>query len=266
MTKCNNTILTEHAQNFIRDVMADRLRKAGFISQNRKDIHWYRVVGGNVLQAIIFYSQWSALPMFLGIGYSCHPLFLTPEYHSGIRLVNSANARRSFEVFNSGRMVLKDYNNACFSPEIAVMCPQDEYHGADILEEILSRLDAVRTPEQCYTFHKHRFSIVAEQLEASIERLYENISVDFMDEVIFNDDQEMIPYCKARIIHLEELYERIPKIRKLWKSELYDINALEHLRPAVFENKQEEHLEYLHAKEQANILELKRKIRGIPGL
>ena len=56
----NNSMLFEHTQRFMREVMADRLREEGFVSYKGEDIHWYRLVNNEVVQAIYFVTRHTA--------------------------------------------------------------------------------------------------------------------------------------------------------------------------------------------------------------
>lgn len=263
MSSDSKRIINEHAQKYVRAVMADQLRQEGFASKNGNDLQWYRVVDGNVLHAVFFSTQWAKLPLFMNIAYSCHPLFITPEYPSGVHMPTML---RSLEAVNPGRPITKLSNNAVYSPAAAVTCPNDAYKGSDILADILSRLNDARTVEQCYEVHKQRFHRAAEHLNKPVEEMYWRFSVDFMDEVVFFDDQELYPYCEDRIKREIERYNKAQSTRKLWNIEKYEIESLSHLKKAVLDHEPAEHLLYLEQKQISNIQQLKRKVKGIHGL
>ena len=78
----NNSMLFEHTQRFMREVMAERLREEGFVSYKGEDIHWYRLVNNEVVQAIYFVTRHASL--YSGGGfelcYGCHPMFISPIF------------------------------------------------------------------------------------------------------------------------------------------------------------------------------------------
>ena len=251
-------ILDKHAHEYIREIMADQLLNAGYTNKDGKNLHWYRVVNDNVLHAVYFYTQHAALPMFMGIAYSCHPLFIAPEYPKSVHITAGL---RSLEAFNWGRMVAKpDIRNAPYSNSCLVVCPDDPHKGSDILADILSRMDGVNTVAQCYEMHKQRHITSAKLLNLAPERLFWNISSDFMDEAIFTADYEMYPYCEARIINEIRRYEKAETIRKLHKVEIADWEAIKRLKLAIMEGKRDEHLQYLACQQEINIRQLKKKL------
>lgn len=258
MAKEKVNTLNEHAQNYIRTVMADHLRREGYVSKDGMDLQWYRVMNGNVLHAIYFYTRWAALPMFMAIGYGCHPLFIPPEYPKNIYMPSML---RSLEALNPGKQLVKQNGNTVYSSNAAVTCPNDNFYGGDILESILMQLNGIRTVEQCYAVHKHRYQTAAKLLNLSKDEMYHNISSDFMDEAVFLDDQELYPYCTAQITKKLARYAEAQESRKLWNVEKYELNALIHLQEAIIDQKREAHLLYLQERQEINIRQLKRRVK-----
>ena len=252
-------VLNENAQNYVRAVMADHLRREGYVSKDGMDLQWYRVINGDVLQAVFFYTRWAALPMFMAIGYSCHPLFITPEFPKGIHMPSML---RSLESVNPGKQLVKQNGNSIYAANAAVTCPDDSFKGVDILESILDQLDGIRSVEQCYAIHKQRYLKAAELLNLAQEELYHNISTDFMDEAVFFNDQDLYSYCASRIQNELTRYEKAQETRKLWNIEKYELNALYHLKEAIINQKRDEHLMYLQQRQAENIRLLKRRVKG----
>ena len=263
MEKNKMDLLNTHAKNYIRAVMANLLHREGFVSSGEKDLHWYRVVNGSVLQTVYFYTHWKALPIFMSIAYGCHPLFIPPEYPSGI---HKGSMLRSFEVMNPGKVIGKkgeNISNSIFAPDACVSCPDDSYRGCDILTSILEKLNAIQTIEQCYTEHKHRYIHVAELLKLPPDETFCRISVDFMDEVAYMADEELYPYCISRINGELERYAKAQETRNLWKIEKYELSALTHLRTAIIDQRRKEYLTYLQERQSQSIRQLKRKVKDI---
>lgn len=260
MDKSRNQILNSHAQRYIREIMSDQLLTRGYVSRNNEGLHWYRIINGNLLQAVYFYSQWAAMPILMGIGYGCHPMFIAPEYPCGIHI---GSMMRSHEALNPGRMIMKQANKGCYSNEIAVTCPDDAYHGADILTDILLRMDSVHSIEECYSMHKKARISVMQQLGLPESDAFRNISTDFMDESIYFDDKALYPCCISRITSELERYERAQTVRKLHNVEKADIEALMRLKTAILEDNRETHIHYLQEQERKNLSQLVKKVKGI---
>ena len=263
MAKIKTDILNAHAQNYIRAVMADQLCREGFVSRGEKYLHWYRVVNGSIMQTVYFYTHWKALPMFMSIAYGCHPLFIPPEYPSGIYM---GSMLRSYEVMNPGKVIGKkadNISNSIFAPDACVSCPDDPYRGCDILSSILEKLNKIQTIEQCYTEHKHRYIHAAEMLKLPAEETFCRVSVDFMDEVVYMADDELYPYCILRIIGELERYTKAQENRNLWKIEKYELSTLTQLRAAIIDHRREEYMIYLQERQAQSIMQLKRKVKGI---
>lgn len=253
------SIVNEHAQNYIRAVMADRLRSEGFVSRGGKDFHWYRLVNNDVVQAVYFHTQWAKLPLFMAIGYGCHPLFIAPEYCSGIRM---AGVARSHEAVDPGRFIIKQgITNAPYSLSAMVTCPTDPAHGADILDDILSRIPHAPSIEDCYALHKQRLIDSAKELEVEPEKLYSNLSTDFMDEVIYMDDRQMYPYCEATLRHKFECFERGQAVRTLHPTEIAELNACKDIEQAILHGQRDHHLELLRQRAADNLATLKKKVK-----
>lgn len=260
MGKTMKQILNSHAQRYIREVMADQLESRGYVSKNGEGLHWYRIIGGNLTQAVYFYSQWAAMPILMGIGYGCHPMFIAPEYPSGIHI---PSMMRSHEVFNPGRMIMKQINKGCYSDEIAVTCPADIFCGADILKDILLKLDSVHSIEECYSMHKQARISVMQLLGLPEKDAFRNISTDFMEEVVYLGDRDFYPSCISRITSELERYERAQKVRKLHRIEKAEIDTLMRLKAAIIEDNREDHIQYLKDQQQKNLSQLIKKVKGI---
>lgn len=260
MDKEKKQLLNDHASRYIHEVMSDQLISRGYVSRNNEGLHWYRIINGNLLQAIYFYSQWATMPILMGIGYGCHPLFIAPEYPRGIHI---GSMMRSSEALNPGRMIMKQGNKGCYSNEIAVSCPDDPYHGADILTDILLRMDQIQNIEECYRTHKQARIRVMQQLGLPETDAFRNISTDFMDEVVYFNDRELFPACTSRITSELERYERAQTVRKLRKVEKADIDALMRLKTAIIDSNRETYIQYLQEQHQKNLSQLIKKVKGI---
>lgn len=257
MGKELNKALNDHAQRYVREVMANQLLSNGYVSKGNQDLHWYRIVNSDMVQAVYFYTQWAAGPIMMAIGYASHPLFIAPEYPKNLYMPTML---RSLEAVNPGRMILKQKNLGCYAPDIAVSCPNDEYKGSDIIEDILARLDKISTIEECYNMHKQEYIKVAELVNLPAEEVFWNMSADFMNEVVYMDDSELYSRCVIRITKELARYEKAQQVRKLWNVEKADLESLNRLKSAIIDGKRQEHLDYLENQRQANLRQLIKKV------
>ena len=102
---------------------------------------------------------------------------------------------------------------------------------------------------------------MAELVALPKENAFDRISADFMDEVVYMDDQELYPHCEKRITSELQRYERAQNIRKLSKVEIADRESLSRLRGAILENKREDHLGYLQERANQNLRQFQRKMK-----
>lgn len=255
--RVTDSILNQHAQSFIGYAMADELKKEGFASARNKGIHWFRVVNGEILQSVLFYTTHAHLPMFLEIGFASCPLFITPEIPKSVR---RPAVLRGMESFNRGYPILKKHGNANFSPEVAVVCPSDEFRGLDILRGVIAQLNEIRTMRDCYEKHIEDILKLASIAGIPIkEVMYNRMSVDLMDEIVYFDDQRWYDICKRKILHDLPWYTELNEEQKLWNAHKFILNAYSHLNVAIVEGKRELHLEYLQACKENNIKMLRKK-------
>lgn len=262
MDKNKTALINAHAKNYIHAVMSEQLHRDGYARKGEKGFHWYRVIDGSFLQTIYFYTQWKAMPIFMSIGHGCHPLFIPPEYPTGLQV----SMQRSYEVVNPGRVIGKrgeNISNSIFSPEAAVMCPNDQFRGGDILASVLEMQNGIHTIEQCYAMHKQRHIKVAEHLHLPSEETFQRVSADFMTEAVFFDDTELFPVFIPRINSEIDRYTKAQESRQLWNIEKYDLEVFLHLKKAVIEHQREDFLIYLRERQTDNIAALRRRVKGM---
>jgi hypothetical protein len=242
-------VLLQHAQNYVRAVMADRLREEGFVSKDGEDVYWYRVVNGDVIHSVSFITRHTSIPMWMQIGIGFHPLFITPEFPNSPYIY----AMPASEVMSDGNYIVKESNNAVFSENAKTICPHDALHGRDILEGAMSVFEMAQTPRQCYEIHKER---KRDALECGSLL---TMSSAFVDEVIYWDDQELYPFCgryiEKEITVCEDL---LSKGRKLPRSYVRNYQNLLAAKPAIFESRREDYLEVLYSRIPETIRRLKK--------
>ena len=73
-----------HAKAYIQEVFESILRAEGFQCPDDRLLCWYRIHNEEVVNSIIFYTQYPNLPLMLGIGYGIFPSFQKPFYLSNV--------------------------------------------------------------------------------------------------------------------------------------------------------------------------------------
>lgn len=248
--------LFEHTQRYVREVMADRLRAEGFVSYKGEDIHWYRLVNNEVVHAVYFITRHAKLNSFFEIRYGCHPLFIPPIFQKspylygapGYEQMNDSVPERipgSTAYGVQGLMLFGSCNRPYRIPDAMIMCPRDKNNGLDVLELVLPTMDTMKDPRACYEMHKKRRA-----REIEIGNTY-TMSPYFVDEVLFWEDQGLIPYCKEyidnkmyRLAYLQKSGERPHK------SEHRELEQCFLLNTVLNEGCQHEYLQTFQARAQ----------------
>lgn len=259
------TDLFEHMQRYTREVFAERLRQEGFSSYKGQDIHWYRLVNNEVIQAVYITASSVAPCTFAEIKYGCHPLFISPIFQkspimNGLEDLVQISYLIPERIPNSTkdgveRFLLYDFNmliRAYREPDVLIMCSPEQNYGLDVLEKLLAVLNQTTTPLACYELHKdlrRRLSFPSFRVRSTY----------FVDEVLYWKDEELYPYCrefvKAEAERLENAKNKgftIPKAYKQSWERGYALNQ-------VFEQGNfEEYLHTLQEQEQRNLRLLER--------
>lgn len=254
--------LFEHAQRYMREVMAPRLREEGFVSYKGEDIHWYRLVNNEVVQAIYFGTRHTALQSSFSIYIGFHPLFIPPVFQkSPYFRAEPGFAQMSYRVPELvpgstphgiiNLMLYGLYNRVYRIPDVLIPCPRDKNDGLDILNQVFSIFESVKTPKACYEMHKRM---------QEIESVF-SMSTYFVDEVLFWGDKELYPYCQQYmedfIAMLRKAQESGKFFHKTHEEELERLLAMKD----AFSNR-EQYLQVLKEREQKT-LHLLEKYTGI---
>lgn len=207
------TELFEHMQNYTREVFAERLREEGFSSYKGQDVHWYRLVNNEVVQAVYFVIRHTMTPAFAEIRYGCHPLFISPifqksPYMHGVpgyeqmsNLIPKTTSCSTIDDFD-GLLLNGMYNNRPYRvPDALIFCSPDQNNGLDVLEKLLPVLDKKTTPLACYELHKTIRKPIIDNNSTGMMTSY------FVDEVLYWQDKKLYSYCKEfvkqEVRHLE---------------------------------------------------------------
>lgn len=261
------TELFEHMQRYTREVFAERLLKEGFSSYKGQDIHWYRIVNNEVIQAVYFVA-FNAVPCtFAEIKYGCHPLFVPPIFQKS-PLINGLWDHVQISEFipetvpgsttyGLDRLLLySQYNNRPYRvPDALIMCAPDQNNGLDVLEKLLSVLNRTTTAFACYEFHKE----LSRQLSQINSIPFKIRSTYFVDEALYFEDKELFSCCrefaKNEALCLETAIKKGVTIPKMYKQSWERSSTLNQ----VFENGNfEEYLQTLQDRAQHNLRLLER--------
>ena len=231
MAKVTGSVLLEHVQRFVREVYADRLHQAGFSSYKNEDIHWYRLIDGQVVQSVYFIANYMALPAMLEIRYGSHPLFIPPIFQRspymrgepGYELMYTAIPEITPSSMPRGiqRSQIHGLTNIIYRiPDAVVHCPADMHTTHAILEKVLSVLDAIHTPEDCYKAHKN-------WRQGQIENgSWLTMSPYFVEEALCWEDSPLYPFCMEYIEGKISWLEGAKNLRKTDKEELTHLLTL----------------------------------------
>lgn len=212
--------LFEHSQRFIQEVFAERLRQSGFVSYKGEDIHWFRIVNHEVVQAVYFVTRSATLQSTFEIRFGAHPLYISPIFQKSPYLF----AEPGYEQMNDmipetvpgstpygfeGLRLYGMYNRPYRVPDVLIPCPQDKNNGLDVLEKLLPVLDKLTTPFDCYQMHKKR-----REREIENENTF-SMSTYFVDEVLFWEDEALYPFCKKYVADWVTSLERLQNNNEL---------------------------------------------------
>ena len=241
MMKVTKGMVFTHVQQYIREVYAERLRKAGFYSYKGEDIHWFRLVNNEVIHAVYFVADYPSFPVMLEIGYGCHPLFIPPILQHGPVMHPKPGYEQMHNIIRElipgsmphgvQRSLIHGLTNRIYRvPDVMVSCPADEHTSQCILQNVLSELEPINTPFDCYKAHKHWRNT---QIESGS---WMTMTTYFVDEVLYWEDEALYPYCMDYVSGKLEWLEGVQRMGKLTKKadrdELVQLQALK----AVFLN------------------------------
>ena len=222
----NMSEMFEHAQRYMREVMAARLMEEGFSSYKGEDIHWYRLIDNKVVQAIYFVTRHATLDSLFEFRYGCHPLFIPPVFQKSPYLFADFGYEQMNDIVPEqvpGSTALGFHTLQLVGlgtspyrvPDILIQCPRDKNRGQDVLELIFPVLNFTKTPYACYEMHKNRRMQIIENNSTGMMSPY------FVDEVLFWNDNDLIPYCQkylnermGQFIHWQKIGYRLNRLQQ----------------------------------------------------
>lgn len=238
--------LSGYAQAYTRKVFGAYLQSKGFVSYKNQGFSWYRVVNNEVIQTLYFHTRQNYIPVCMEIGYGIHPLYVSPVYPAGVFY---RDPPVNFEIFSTDFImkVQPNVTNMVYSPEIQVICPNDEFKGLDVIMAIVEKMDELHSGKQVYQMHK-----------ASYEgKGYRAASTDFFDEVIYNNDSTLFEPCLEMI---EERLLRWGKDPKPSTRTTLMLNQLQLQKKTIETGNRDELMEVLAKRKEKNVKDLRRKV------
>ena len=256
------SILSKHIKAYVESVVGDNLRREGFINRNGNGTDWHRVLNGEVYQALFFRPVFSYLPIMLQVHYCCHPLYIEPFFPQNLK--SPIGPPRSIEAAGYTQTIIKRCGESVYSPEIAVRCPSDEYKGKDMIMSCVELLNSISTAEACYMYHKQDYYRVAQEQNWTMEYMFlRRLSVDFIEEAVFYNDQDVFPYCLPWINQEFERYALFRKVRRANEYEEAVEFVLKKLNRMFLDGTRDEYLDYLKQRQEENISLLYKKIKQL---
>ena len=189
-------IIAKEAQIYIREVHRDTLVQCGFSSLDGEDLAWYRIINGEVLQSVHFFTRHTFTPIIMEMAYGCMPLYLAPMFPKGAYLYALPD---SCEICTKVQL-MQGKTNGPYSRESSVMCPMEGNRGLEILkDEILAPLDRIDSADSCFALHRRRYAQ---------KGTWHTMSLEFMDEVLYRQEQDLYEVCRKRGGHLLQNFDR----------------------------------------------------------
>ena len=254
-----SSVLFEHAQRYAQEVMAPRLREEGFVSYKGEDLHWYRLVNNEIVQAVYLGTRHTAVQSPFSIYVGFHPLFIPPIFqrspyfrvepsyvqmcHRIPELIPGSTPHGMTNLMLYGQQIAP-YR----VPDVLIPCPVDKNYGLDVLEQVFPFLETVKTPEACYKMHKR-------MNKSNLNTAF------FLDEVLFWNDKEMHSVCQEYMDWMLPMLRAAEKTGKFFfKVHKEELERLLLIKEA-FTNR-DQYMEVLKARTQET-LRLLKKYTGI---
>ena len=266
MPKTSQSLLFSHVQRYVREVYADQLRQAGFISYRNEGVHWYRLVNGDVLHGVYFVTRYPAFPVMLEIGYGCHPLFIPPIAQRSPYIRTLPGNEQMYHIipelipgstpYGIQRSQLHGTLNKIHrEPDVLVHCPVDDHTTQLLLDRVLSVLDAAVTSSACFEKHKC-------WRQSQIENgSWLTMTPYFVDEVLYWEDNSLYAFCMdyldGKIRWIDSVVQSGQKMRKKDQEEYAQLVSL---RNAFQQDDKHEYIQLLHDRARTNRSKLEKWI------
>jgi len=226
----------EKVQKIVRETFLDRLHEAGFASYKGEDIHWYRLIDDEVIQCIYFATMYTGFPFAIEIRYASHPLYIPPVFQKNPYIRND---RLWYDQMN---YIIPEIEPGIGSDgeQRTLLFGQTAQYPLKVLEQILSVIEEMKTPQDCYTMHKKWY---AHSLENDS---YLVMSTYFVDEVLYWEDESLYPFCKSYVTAMSEVLTEASKTGKyFYKADQEQLERLLELKDVFENNSRKDYLQKL---------------------
>ncbi len=240
-------------QQYVRGVFAQRLRQEGFSSINGNDLQWFRLVNQDVVNAIVFFTPWADVPVLPLIGYGIYPTFLNPYIPKKVHITDP---NCGWELFTQHQLVEsgdEPLMTQIYSKDVPVYCPGRDGKGIYTFDEILlPKMEQCQTPMHCYELHKQAY---LSKTHYSIDQRFNFLSYEFIEEMIYFDDEEMYPYAQSAIVKELAAYQEMYAGSKMNKNQMKLIDRLSRLHHILFDGARKDYLDAFE-KQKADTLRI----------
>ncbi|MBQ7098843.1 MAG: hypothetical protein IJO05_03885 [Oscillospiraceae bacterium] len=232
-----------HMSAWAKRYFYDKLTAQGFVSYQDKGLSWYKVVDNAILQTVYLFSD-SYMMLIPVLGYGCHPLFINAPLPYKLRETVGFYEEVQCSVlrFPEPKIMYAD----CF-----VMHTKSTEGGAELLdEEVFPHFANLRTEEDAYRVHRDSVKSRLDKFLAEHAWADYNgwaVCKDFIDEVIYMNDSEMLEYCKRDLN--PSLY---------WREK--DLKRVAEQRAAICDGKRDEFLVMLQKRKKRFVNRLEKNL------
>ncbi len=252
-------IAKRHMVRYVDAVFAERMKKEGFSPLKTSKLNWYRIVGDDIVQSIIFkpMSHFMAPIAFAELYYGIHPLFIRPmRYPSDRKYYGYHRVGMMRELITEAPEV--DQTMAPYSEDCMIMCPEGGGRGLYTFEKILlPRMNEIQTHRQCYDLHIWN---IERKSRYPLDVRYGNVEEDLISEVLLLEDEERFEYCRHALKNLTDRYDYLENVRKNEKGFEEVRQFIYLLNDVINGSRREEFLATLEVNKQQNKAELERRL------
>lgn len=179
----------EHTRRYVEEIWAKQLGNEGFICPDEKLLCWYRTINQEIIHYLIFYTDYSGIPVELEVSFGACPIFVQPDY---IRNVCTSGRPFRYGYAAERRLIENEVNcYGCYSDSIWVQVPMMGGKGGRMLSEtILPFLDTAQTIDDCYRAMKQDYLNPRNNPFAGAL-----VSDTFVEMALYFDDKEVEALC-----------------------------------------------------------------------
>lgn len=189
----------EHLKRWSEKYCAEKLRKQGFVDYNQDALCWYKVLNGEVLQAVFIFNNTPFVP--LNPTYCCvmHPLFVDVPIPYKVSIRGTISEDDGFPVYLDTPQIEE-------SEDCRVMATDSPGGGSERLDQVIfPTFSKASTLEEVYAYFKTNwwnydwcFSAKDGGEEHKLNYRF-SLTRPMIAMAIYLDDQEMYPHCVKRL-------------------------------------------------------------------